>query len=420
MKNEVIFNAIGKADDKYIREAAPGKPKETQKRPWVKWGALAACLALAVFTVIKIIPTNPVESRPGLGDLPMLAITEDSGEAMGFEGYTAYDISEIVNNNPWTETAKISTLPVYQNLLAYDENYQVLGADFDKMKELLLNIAGRLDMDVDNLEITDNAPDEKTQAAITEKLVKTGESVPEGYFAPSAVILEDNGIEIEVDQQMTAKITFDPAITLPNEYNFTNYATYEQVAAVAEYLKEKYKDLIGMDNPQVNIHGGDYATFSGEDIESYGAQQAQRYSIEFYDGSGDSTNQIINYNFFRVAFYCNDDSKLFLARVFQPNLSGKVEDYPIITADEAKELLENGNYITTVPEELPGLEYVAKVELVYRTGGTEQYFMPYYRFYVELPDMERENGLKTYGAYYVPAVEGEYISNMPVWDGRFN
>jgi hypothetical protein len=66
------------------------------------------------------------------------------------------------------------------------------------------------------------------------------------------------------------------------------------------------------------------------------------------------------------------------------------------------------------------LEYVAKVELVYRTGGTEQYFMPYYRFYVELPDMERENGLKTYGAYYVPAVEGEYISNMPVWDGRFN
>ena len=46
--------------------------------------------------------------------------------------------------------------------------------------------------------------------------------------------------------------------------------------------------------------------------------------------------------------------------------------------------------------------------------------MPYYRFYVELPDMERENGLKTYGAYYVPAVKGEYISNMPVWEGTFN
>ena len=419
MKNEKLLEIIGEISEDYISEANP-IAKTKRKRPWVKWGALAACLALAVFSVIKNIPTNPVGPVPGLVSLPMLAITEDSSEAMGFEGYTAYDISEIVNNNPWTETAKISMLPVYQNLLAYDENYQVLGADFDTMKELLLNVAGRLGMDVDNLEITNNAPDEKTQAAITEKFEKTGESVPEGYFAPSAVILEDNGIKIEVDQQMTAEITFDPTITLPDEYNFTHYATYEQVAAAAEYLKEKYKDLIGMDNPQVNIHGGDYAIFSGEDIESYGAQQAQGYSIEFYDGSGDNTNQIINYNFFRVAFYCNDDGKLFLARVFQPNLSGKLGDYPIITADEAKELLENRNYITTVPEELPGLEYVAKVELVYRTGGTEQYFMPYYRFYVELPDMERKNGLKTYGAYYVPAVEGEYISNMPVWDETFN
>ncbi len=419
MKSEKLLEKIGEISEDYIAEANP-IAKTIKKRPWIKWGALAACLALAIFTVIKIIPTNSVEPAPGLGNLPMLAITGDSGEAMDFEGYAAYDISEIVNDNPWTETAEISTLPVYQNLLAYDENYQVSGADFDKMKELLLNVASRLGMDVDNLEITDDAPDEETQAAITEKFAKTGDSVPEGYFSPSTVILEDNGIKIEVSQQMTAKITFEPAIALPNEYNFTHYATYKEVVAVAEYLKEEYKDLIGMDDPQVNIYGGDYAIFSGEDMEIYGSQQAQGYSIEFYDGSKDITTQIINYNFNRVAFYCNDNGKLSLARVFLPDLSGKVGNYPIITVDEGKELLKNGNYVTTVPEEFPGLEYVAKVELVYRTSGTEQYFMPYYRFYVELPDIERENGLKTYGAYYVPAVKGEYISNMPVWDGTFN
>lgn len=43
------------------------------------------------------------------------------------------------------------------------------------------------------------------------------------------------------------------------------------------------------------------------------------------------------------------------------------------------------------------------MELIYRTGEHEECFMPYYRFYVELPEDERENGLKTYGAYYVPA-----------------
>ena len=46
--------------------------------------------------------------------------------------------------------------------------------------------------------------------------------------------------------------------------------------------------------------------------------------------------------------------------------------------------------------------------------------MPYYKFYVELSDEERENGLKTYGAYYVPAVETEYITGLPLWNGNFN
>jgi hypothetical protein len=419
MKNEKLLEKIGEISEEYIAEANPAA-KATRKRLWIKWGALAACLTLAVLTIIKMIPANQVETEPEPGNLPMLSITEDSGGAMGFEGYKAYDISEIVNHNPWTETAGISSLPVYENSMAYDENNQVSDADFDKMKEFLLNVATRLGMDADSLEITDNAPNEKTQAAIRKKFEQVGENVPNGFFSPTTVLAEGNGVKIEVDWQMTAKITFDPAITLPHKYNFTNYATYEQVAAVAEYLKEKYKDFIGMDNPQVNIHGGDYSIFSGESVKTYGTRQAQRYSIEFYDGSGDITKQIINYNFNRVAFYCNDDGKLFLARVFQPDLSDKVGDYPIITADEAKDLLKNGNYITTVPEELPDLEYVAKVELIYLTGGTEQYFMPYYRFYVELPDMEMENGLKTYGAYYVPAVEGKYISNMPIWDGQFD
>lgn len=46
--------------------------------------------------------------------------------------------------------------------------------------------------------------------------------------------------------------------------------------------------------------------------------------------------------------------------------------------------------------------------------------IPYYRFYVLLPDMKQDNGLQTYGAYYVPAITDEYISNMPVYDGHFN
>ena len=63
---------------------------------------------------------------------------------------------------------------------------------------------------------------------------------------------------------------------------------------------------------------------------------------------------------------------------------------------------------------------VKKVELVYKTGDYETYYMPYYRFYVELSEEEQENGLKTYGCYYVPAVNGRYLEVVPSERGFFN
>ena len=120
-----------------------------------------------------------------------------------------------------------------------------------------------------------------------------------------------------------------------------------------------------------------------------------------------------------MGFYCDDDGKLCLTSTRQPDLSQILCKYRIITEGEAKDLLLKGNCITTVPYGLPEENYIAKTELVYRTGSREQYFMPYYRFYVELPE-EESDGMKTYGAYYVPAVEEKYISNMPLWDGSFD
>lgn len=218
-----------------------------------------------------------------------------------------------------------------------------------------------------------------------------------------------DGLKIEVDQDMTATVFFDPRISLPEEYNFTHYAAYEDKVAVADYLKSEYSELIGMDDPQVNVYGGDY-----------NIDNQQQYSIEFFDAGESDIEQIINYNFYRVEFCCDSNGKLHIARIYQPNLSKKLGDYPIIRSEQAKELLLNGNYITTVPCEISEATLIKKVELVYRTGKYEKCYMPYYRFYVELPEKEQENGLKTYGAYYVPAVESSYISNMPKWDGSFN
>lgn len=416
MRGNEFLDKMELVNPAYV-EAADIKPKR-KKLVWVKWAGIAACFALIIYAGTRLLPReNPKLSQENsklsqknpdnISDLPMITISKDTS-SMGYEGYMAYDASELVNANPWRESLELSTLPVYQNPLTYDENQIASEADFDKMREFLLEVAKRFGLDTNGITITDDVPNEETKQIIREKFEAVGDTVPEGYFDPTKVIIEAEGLTIEVDQSMTATLSFEPAVSLPQEYNFTHFASYEDKAAVAEYLKKEYIDFIGINNPQVNICGGDY--------NIYGQQE---YSIEFFDGTGSETENIINYNFNRVTFHCDDEGKLFLARIYQPDLSQKIGDYPIINSKKAEELLSKGNYITTVPYEMPGIEYVKKVELVYRTGKQEEYYMPYYRFYVELPEDERENGLKTYGAYYVPAVDGSYISNMPIWDGSF-
>lgn len=402
MNIKKFSETMGEIDSKYVENAINYQPKQ-KKQIWVIWGAIAACLAIMVYAGTRRFPQ---ETHEDMAELPMLSITENTSEGMGFEGYWAYEVSELVNANPWSESLEISTLPVFHNPLTYDEYFIASGADFNKMQEFLLEIADRFGIDTNTLTITDDVPDEETKQMISRM---GGGVIPDGYFDPTKLIIEADGLKIEVNQAMTATIFFEPAVSLADEYNFTDYAPYEDIVAVAEHLKTEYKNLIGIDNPQMNICGGDYNIY---------AQQS--YSIKFFDASGNDTQKIINYNFNQVTFYCNSEGELCLARICQPDLSEIVGNYPIITPKQASELLLNGNFLTSVPYEMPGSEYVRKIELVYRTGELEEYYMPYYRFYVELLEDELENGLKTYGVYYVPAVDGRYISNMPTWDGSFN
>lgn len=402
MKSEILLQAIGKIDDELIANAGEIRSKNRIKM-WLSCGAVAACIALVVFAGSVAGWFSPIESSP---ELPMLTISEDSG-GMGFEGYMAYDISELVNANPWSEDAKLSTLPVFKSKLYRDENMNMRGMDFEAMRAMLLDTAERLGMDTDNLVITDDTPSAEMQAATVEKFASMGEEVPDGYFGPTSLIVEQDGIRIEVVPVMNAIITFDPAKVFPNGLGFHYYSPYEDVEKTAEYIKEEYKELLNMYNPITDINGGDYNIYGERGVD-----------LCFYDGAEDLTQRIINYNFYYTSFSCNESEELFHVCVHNCDLSDKVGDYPIITAKEAKKLLLSGNFVTSVPYDFPGGEYVKKVELIYRTDAG--YYIPYYRFYVELPEAEREGGMKTYGAYYVPAVKEEYIENMPLWDGSFN
>ncbi len=387
MKKEEFIKVLGNINENYVKEAETIK---TIKKPvWIKWGAMAACLAIIVYTGIRLFPKD-TETPRDLPDLPMITIGNNNFSGYGFEGYSVNDISELVNANPWNESLQIDTLPVYRNAITYDNGYDFFDpdADPDKMQTLLLEVADSLGLDTNNVTIEQ------------EFIVENG--------PPTHLSINTEELDIEVDQSLTVDVSFKTEVNLPEEYNFTIGAPYDDIADVAEYLKKQYDNYIVLNNPQTNINGGDY------DIRG-----RQLYDIEFFEGSENIIEQIINYNFNRVEFGLVNN-RLLLVRIFKPDLSEKIGDYPIITPDEAYELLADGQYATSAPYELPGLKYVKKVELIYRTGQFENYYMPYYCFYAELPEEQREHGLITYGAYYVPAVVSDYITNMPTYDGRFN
>lgn len=318
----------------------------------------------------------------------------------------AYDVSDLTNGNPWHEGIELETLPVYRNH-AYSENHENI--NWEDMRKLLLETADDLGLDLNTLNITDNAPDEERKQRIIEKFQSVGEKIPDGYFDPTALIAETEELRIIVWSNMTVEVFFEPPISLPSAYNFSDYCSYEDMLSASQYLQDTYAALLNMSVVKTNIHGGDYDIY-----------KRQMFQLHFFEGEGDIETQMVNYAFRGGAFYSNEDGQLWLVRVWNPDLSDKVGDYPIISVEDAKNLLSDGRYITTVPYELPGMEYVAKVELMYRNGARDEYHIPYYRFLVELPEEERDGGMKTYGAYYVPAVHEAYISNMPIWDGSFS
>lgn len=410
MKKERFFRILGEVDEDLIDKAEDNKGKVLLKINYKRWVAIAACVVIVVGIGV-IMTQNNNTILPNDNELPLLSLDTNGFFAggMGFEGYMAYDISELKNENPWTEENKISHLPVFKNTIICDGAGVASNPDITAMEKRLTEVAGRLGMDVNNLEITNDYPDEETIKRVKEKYAAIGKKVPDEFFGAGLVFMEDKDIKLEVDARLETTIRFEPAAKLPEEYNFTYCSSYDDQYKGAQYLQGKYKDLLNMENSKINITGGDYS-YNGD----------QSFHIKFFDNSGDITAKIINYNFNYVTFACNEERKLFISRVYQPDLSEKIGNYPIITPQKAKKLLINGNYITTVPEKFSGKKFIRKIELVYRTGCKEKLYLPYYRIYVEMTTMKLENGLNHYGAYYVPAVEGKYIKDMPLWDGSFN
>lgn len=389
MNSKDLYNAINKVDDDILERS------ETTKRRhnWLKWAAMAACLSLVIGGGIFWKSSR----QTGPGGLPMLNIQDIAQGGMGFEGVLCYDMDEIDNGNPWREDMTFSTLPVFENL-AYHSAGEPTGLPENSILERLETAYAALGLQDAELEYEHNG------AKVTSITAKTGDIT---------VTAGANGV-VTVD--------FKDGLALPEHLNFTWYDTSRQEAEEAmAYFIQQFSELISFEKPEI-VLSGTYIMWN--DYDQAGNYLTEvRFEREYilYEGVGDETEDLLNYKMQFVQFCPDDEGRLSIIRIHDDlSCANKLGDYPIITAAEARDCLLEGNYITSVPYEIEDETLIKKEELVYRSSVLEKTLMPYYRFYVELPEMRRENGPTDFGAYYVPAVKPEYISNMPLWDGRIN
>lgn len=403
MKNkDILLDVIGDADEKLVPELTAKKKKGSILK-WTALGGVCAAVIACVIVLPKMNKNNSIVSP--YGNLPQASNSSiKSGKDkiksnvrfgdMGFEGMMAYDISELDTPNPWSPDLSLSSMPVYRNL-AYTNLRMAVYLSEEQMNEIAQNTASALNVNVDETKVT-YVKDFVKGGAFDEILNSAFSLDVECSNNTIIIVYGDGRIQISFENQ-----------TLPSSYHFSYRNTSkEEAQKVLEYLSDKYADLLHYDNT-VCYSIAD-RTFSGDENRSY----------YVYNQSDDSVQDILNYNLSFSNFAPDDSGNLMCIWLNNPLCASEyLGEYPIITEKEATELLMNGNYFSSVPNDYIrngsiSTDDISKTELVYR-NNREEYYQPYYKYYVELDSnaFNMADGLKNYGIFYVPAIKSEFLDD---------
>ncbi len=467
-KSEKLLDALNDTKDDMIIAADPEKKAEKRRIPlWGKVGAAAAAvIAVGGISAAVMLTRDPggmvqsgqgsessqqtsASNNSGVGSQPVDSTSDNStGESsvpevttpqpqgtlkpdedlqkitaeltiggMGFEGIEVPEISDYASGNPWNAEQNIIAMPVYYNRVACGMGGGIItDADYDtvtqELKSLLIETAGRLGVTLTESDITDyGSPKEEWDKIAKAYEEATRKPIPKGYFIPGRFEAVTDKYRIETSNDFCTDIHLSEPVEVPVDLNPTDY---DKAVEAAEYLLEEYSDLLNMTEPKICIDGGDYK-YNGE---------RGSFEISFYDAAGSPEEDIVSYFMSKVTFYGDDNGDLFLIRIYRDDLAGEhIGNYPLITQEEAEEMLKNGEYATSAPiEEGWKPDSFDRAELVYRTGHSDPYFLPYYKFWIDITEeLGREDSINpTFGAFYIPAVEPQYIEDVPTYDGSFN
>jgi len=384
MKRDDIITAVGLIDDAFIAETTSVRKKHKQRvmRTII---AVAACFAVILSGIWVYNKTH----------LPKITIDwRDDDMGGGPNGIMCYDIASYDETNPWDSKTPIRRLPVYKNTVSKDENFiPVGGLTEEQMAERALKVADILGFTVKETKLDTYLSRDLTAVA--------------------------NEADIRVDPYGTVTIRFggymeldnEGHLPLPDTYNFRMDADFAEAEAALHYLMEQYASLLGFEQP-TPILTADF-TYRGE----------TKYRYVVYEGGDNAKERILNYACKYAVFYPDENGQLSGISLYNIlTIAEYLGDYPVISGEKAYELLLDGQYVGGDGRPFDADDTICKQTLIYRAYENDATFLPYYVFYVEDPTTYYgiAEGLISYNAYYVPAIEPQYIESMPLWDGTTN
>jgi len=444
-KTEKLLACLEAIDDDIIDEAAQAVSNASYKKTkpyWLTWGNVAAVFigAVAVSCVLMLAFWL---SSAGMGEVPADSGNGGSGyhtNGNGDNGYNengtngqppsptpdssiqasllplpiihdTWDVTileagrtHMTINNPWHDAGHIESLPVFLS---------VLERDFGDAEQ--------------GVQYTSNLSDEDWEWWEREILymaswiaIFSGISTEDAESRrPNNMFMEfiPQGLDVFMHMDLVSSVMHlsfpDNTVALPAGASFSEAAPQEEIQAAIEYLAELFAFAIQLDTP----------TLAQPEIALDMGGPRSFYRQRFFDAGGSPLDAILAFNFqwVEVITFHPDMPQWMHVSTFPQGRYDSLQmgSFPIITAEEAREMLLQGYFISQrLDTQWPGRELAltASVELVYHNSHGIGPIMPFYRFLIEtdLPLwMANEPGdWQAFARYYVPAVHRDYLEPM--------
>ncbi len=427
MTAQTLFRAIGEVDEAMLQDAVAAAARPVKRRPPVRLLATAACAVLLAAAVLGAV-APVLAPKGGAGEmntagtqqdemtsdaaLPEFSLKEANGAGFGMEAVMVREESELVPTAwPVNSGETPASLPVYENARPADAT-GARAYTQEELSAIAQQTAAALGFEVERVELS---PTEAQRQATMERFEAAG-LLPSEEDAPEVAAEKQAQLDYNLAPDSAAAVCTNGAVVtasrtgtvrveLAEGFDAAPYTQDAQAyAAAVQRLADEYGAAFGMQAPQAAVQA-DYTVEGNVHLTNF-----------VWDAAASPAQQLLFASCGRLSFSAGESGAILYE---QPQPGRALGEYALISESEAQALLLQGQCLTGAPYAVESEADIAAVELCYREGS--EVYAPWYRFWVKLPEEEQQNcaeGCTAYGAYYVPAVSGQFAADLPgtQWD----